>query len=77
MKKSFCYNFMLLAAFSLFLGNSTQCLARTLKVGVIFDGPSESSLSFIENIKGEIPKVISDRYYNISGRGGDEVAPAG
>ena len=60
MKKSFCYNFMLLAAFSLFLGNSTQCLARTLKVGVIFDGPSESSLSFIENIKEEIPKVISD-----------------
>ena len=55
----FSRNIRLSALFLMFLGISFPGLAKTLNVGIVFDGPSDSTLAFVSSINDELPNALS------------------
>ena len=51
-------NIRLIAAFFLFVGISSLGFAKTLKVGIVFDGPSDNTLNFVREIEEELPNTL-------------------
>lgn len=64
MKKTMVLNHFLCFALTAFLiGNCSTLFAKTIKVGVLFDGPSDTSLEFLESINKELPNTLLDGDY--------------
>ncbi len=51
-------NIRLIAALFLFVGISSLSFAKTLKVGIVFDGPSDTTLNFVHDIEEELPNTL-------------------
>ncbi len=52
------HNFRFTAVLLLFIGITNLCLAKTLKVGIVFDGPSDNTLNFVRDIEEELPNTL-------------------
>ena len=52
------HNFRFTVVLFLFIGITNLCLAKTLKVGIVFDGPSDNTLNFIHDIEEELPNTL-------------------
>ncbi len=48
----------LIAVSFLFIGISSLCMAKTLRVGIVFDGPSDNTLTFVHDIEEELPNTL-------------------
>lgn len=48
----------LVAALFLFVGISSIGFTKTLKVGIVFDGPSDNTLNFVNDIEEELPNTL-------------------
>ncbi|MBQ3643636.1 MAG: TolC family protein [Candidatus Riflebacteria bacterium] len=51
-------NIRLVAALFLFIGIGSLSFAKTLRVGIVFDGPSDNTLNFVHDIEEELPNTL-------------------
>lgn len=51
-------NIRFIATFFLFVGISSFGFAKTLRVGIVFDGPSDNTLGFVREIEEELPNTL-------------------
>ena len=54
----FSRNFRLIAALLLFICVSSIGFSKTLRVGIVFDGPSDNTLNFVQDIEEELPNTL-------------------
>ena len=52
-------NIKLCTLFLVIFGISTQAFSKTLNVGIVFDGPSDSTLNFVSCIEKELPHTLT------------------
>ena len=53
------YNIRLLAIFLFVFGISYTGFSKTLNVGIVFDGPSDNTLTFVQSIEEELQNTLS------------------
>ena len=53
-------NIRFIAFLLLLIGFSNIGFARTLRVGIVFDGPSDNTLNFVRDIEEELPNTLLD-----------------
>ena len=51
-------NIRFIAVLFLLIGISNLGFAKTLRVGIVFDGPSDNTLSFVQDIEEELPNTL-------------------
>ncbi len=57
--KFFC-NVRLAVILIMLLGIGSSSFAKNLRVGIVFDGPSDNTLTFIQSIEEELPNTLLD-----------------